>query len=256
MNILYPKIEDFTISLHCGCSRKIVDNQIEALKPLEEEYNVHWNNRIDRREWYDSYSELVNDAVVSSPTEHVILINDRTHPKPEEVKKILYCLENGFAMATQYSVGFVGFAKELFRVNGFYDERFYGGGWEDDDYVLRLHLNNLAYYESCESNYDYDWKTPLQPQDSTKGEKSGAFFKEKWKISPGELKKVIREKKYDYNLGEARPDISSTWKPWSESVLGVEFNKWPDKQGPSRTHHFLVDSDHKKPYRRVVDETS
>jgi len=36
----------------------------------------------------------------------------------------------------------------------------------------------------------------------------------------------------------------------------VEFNKWPDKQGPSRTHHFLVDSDHKKPYRRVVDETS
>lgn len=255
MDFRYPKIEEFTISLHCGCSKKIVKDQVEALKPLEEKYNVHWNNRIDRRDWYDSYSELVNDAVVSSPTEHVILINDRTHPKPEELEKILYCLENGFAMATQYSVGFVGFSKELFRVNGFYDERFYGGGWEDDDYVLRLHLNNLAYYESCESNYDYDWKTPLQPQDSTKGEKSGAFFKEKWKFSPDEIKKVLPEEEYHYDLGPARPDISRTWKPWSESVLGVEFNKWPEKQGPSRTHHFLIDADHKKPYRGVIDGT-
>jgi hypothetical protein len=251
----HPKIEEFTISLHCGCSRKIVNNQMKALEPLEEEYNITWNNRIDRQLHYDSYSELVNHAVETSPTEFVILINDRTHPKPHEVKRILYALENGYAMATQYSVGFVGFSKELFRKIGCYDPLYYGGGWEDDDFVLRLKLADLAYYESCESNYDYDWKTPLQPQDSTKGEKSGAFFKEKWKISPGEIKKVLPEPKYDYNLGDPRPDISDSWMPWSESVLGVDFKKNPEKQGPSRTHHFLIDAKHDQPYRRVVDGT-
>ena len=44
-------INEFTICLHCGCDKTIVENQMEALKPLEEKFSVKWNNRIDRREW-------------------------------------------------------------------------------------------------------------------------------------------------------------------------------------------------------------
>ena len=82
------KIKEFTICLHCGCSRDVTNAQMEALKPLEDKYKVHWNNRIDRHpEIYESYSELINDSVATSPSEWVILINDRTNPKVEEVEK-------------------------------------------------------------------------------------------------------------------------------------------------------------------------
>lgn len=245
-------IDNFTICLHCGCDQKIVDQQTKSLKPLEEKYNVKWNNRINRREWYDSYSELINDSVASSTTEYVILINDRTHPKPHEVEKILYCLDSGFAAATQYSVGFMGFSKQLLRTIGFWDERFYGGGWEDDDFVLRLKLANLAYYESCEAEYDYHWKTTLQPKDGLNGSKSGLFFKQKWPIQNNSITRVLTEENYDnkYDLGDERPDIKNSWKDWNSSVIGLEFGARPN-QGPSRTHHFLFNNTTQ--YREVRD---
>lgn len=249
------KIEEFTICLHCGCDQDIVSKQMEALKPLEEEYKVYWNNRIDRHpDAYTTYSELINDSMNSSPTEFVVLINDRTHPKPHEVKKIIDCLENGFAAATQYSVGFMGFSKELLRTIGFWDERFYGGGWEDDDFVLRLKLADLAYYESCEAEYDYHWKTPLQPQDGLKGCKSGPFFREKWPIGDATITRVLAEEDYSekYDLGESREDIRNSWNDWSNSVIGLEFGVRPN-QGPSRTHHFLFNNS--IPYRHVLDAT-
>ena len=249
------KIEEFTICLHCGCDQDIVSKQMEALKPLEEEYKVYWNNRIDRHpDAYTTYSELINDSMNSSPTEFVVLINDRTHPKPHEVKKIIDCLENGFAAATQYSVGFMGFSKELLRTIGFWDERFYGGGWEDDDFVLRLKLADLAYYESSEAEYDYQWKTPLQPQDGLTGCKAGPFFREKWPIGVATITRVLAEEDYSekYDLGESREDIRNSWNDWSNSVIGLEFGVRPN-QGPSRTHHFLFNNS--IPYRHVLAAT-
>jgi hypothetical protein len=66
-------INEFTICLHCGCNRELVDNQIKDLKPLESTYKVHWNNRIDRYpKMYPTYSQLINHSVVTSPTEWVI----------------------------------------------------------------------------------------------------------------------------------------------------------------------------------------
>ena len=102
---------------------------MEALKPLEDIKS--WNNRIDRHpEIYESYSELINDSVATSPWEWVILINDRTNPKVEEVEKMINLLENSYACVLLYNVGFMGFAKELFvkLVGG---SKVYYGGWED-----------------------------------------------------------------------------------------------------------------------------
>lgn len=249
-------IDQFTICLHCGCDRNIVNAQIEALKPLENEFNVCWNNRIDRREWYDSYSELINDSVNSSTTEFVILINDRVHPKPHEVKKIIRCLENGFAAATQYSVGFMGFSKQLLRTIGFWDERFYGGGWEDDDFVFRLRMANLAYYESSESTYDYHWKTKLQPQDALNGSKSGVFFKKKWNTHSysDAIIKLLSDETYDkYNLGPEKLDIKNSWMTWDNSIIGLNFGANPN-DGPSRTHHFKFKNGPE--YRFFYDHTN
>lgn len=236
------KIKEITICLHCGTSIDIVNHQMNLLKPLENEYKIYWNNRIDRHPGaYDSYSELINESVVTSPTEFVILINDRCHPQPHEAKHIIELLENGYAAATKYSVGFLGLSKELFRKIGFWDERYYGGGFEDDDFVLRLRLNNLAYYESEESNYDMNWQSNLRAEGGEKCVRSEPHFFAKWSHSPFEIRQVISDETYDkYNLGDQRTDISSSWKKWEDSKIGIFFRErmMYNNGGPSRTYHF------------------
>jgi hypothetical protein len=238
------KIKEITICLHCGCSRDLVNWQMQLLSPLSENYNIHWNNRIDRHPGsYDSYSELINDCIVTSPTEYIIFINDRTTPSVEEVLHILELLESGYAAATKYSVGFMGFSKELIRKIGWWDERYYGGGYEDDDFVLRLRLHNLAYYESLEGTYDMSWKSPLQPEDGKACIKSEPHFKLKWKSTEDTIERVIMEEEYEKykgKLGDNREDISSNWKDWSDSKIGVFFEerRRTGIAGPSRTYHF------------------
>jgi hypothetical protein len=234
-------INEVTISLHCGNRPEIVARQKQALKPLEDFLKVYWNNRIDRHPHsYDSYSELINEAVATSPTEYVILINDRTHPKAHEAQHMLELLDQGFAVATKYSVGFMAFSKELIRVIGWWDQRFYGGGYEDDDFVLRLRVHNLAFYESIEAEYDMDWKSPLRPQEADRCKFSEPYFHEKWRVQHDLIERSIPEERYpkwEEMIGPRRQDISSKWKPWSASILGVNWQARP-LAGPSRTHWF------------------
>lgn len=250
-------IKEITICLHCGCCHDIVYEQMKALKPLEKKYKVFWNNRINRHpDSYDSYSEMINEAIVTSPTEYVVLINDRTKPKDYEVIHMISLLENGFAASTKYSLGFIAFSKQLIRKIGWFDERFYGGGYEDDDFVLRLRLANLAYYESEESNYDKSWLSPLRPEGGEGCKKSGPFFQLKWKTTSNEIKRVLKEEdyiKYRGKLGADRPDIELSWKDWSHSELGIRFKERMinNDGGCSRTHHFLRD-DYKTEYRKVT----
>jgi len=239
------RIKEFTICLHCGCCPEIVKNQMDSLKPLESKYKIFWNNRIDRHpSAYDSYSELINDSVSSSNTEFVFLINDRTKPKPEDIEHMVDLLENGFAAVTKYSVGFMAFSKELIREIGWWDERFYGGGYEDDDFVLRLRLHNLSYYESEEAEYDQSWKSPLFPSDGAMCSKSRPWFHTKWRINNNEIIRVITEEnyeKYENKLGARNIEIKTNWKDWSKSEIGIMFQYRIDTNvgGESRTYHFM-----------------
>jgi len=238
------RIDEITICLHCGCDQQVVNKQVEALKPLESIYKVYWNNRIERHpEAYDSYSELINDSIATSPTELVILINDRTHPTAEQVEKMVRLIEAGYAAATMYSVGFMALTKELIRKIGWWDERFYGAGYEDDDFVLRMRLNDLAYYESEEAEYDMNWKSPLIAKGGDKCSKSEPWFREKWQITETEVRQVRDNEdynKYEGKLGESRPDISERWMRWSQSVIGYRFlyRMHTNKGGQSRTYWF------------------
>jgi len=219
------KITEFTICLHCGCNKEIVNKQMASLAPIENEYKVSWNNRIDRYpHMYPTYSQLINHSIVTSKDEWVILINDRSNPKPEEIRKMISLLENGFACVLLYSVGFMGFSKELIRQIGWWDERFIQG-WEDRDWVWRIKLANLALYESIESSYDYDWKSPLN---HPAGMCIEDHLHAKYTFTDNALFKNLSEEKYqhwDLFLGECRPDISSSWKTWKDSILDVDYCK-------------------------------
>jgi hypothetical protein len=222
------KIKEFTICLHCGCNRDVVDAQISALKPLEKKYKVHWNNRIDRYpKLYPTYSQLINHSIVTSPTEWVILINDRTYPTVDEVEKMINLLENGFGCVFLYAVGFMGFSKELIRSIGWWDERFTLGGWEDRDWVFRLKLNDIALYESIESNYDYTWKSPLNGPIGDA--ESYPHWTQKYDMSSSDIIwKNIPEEQYqhwDLFIGDSREEIKNSWKKWENSILNIFYNQ-------------------------------
>jgi len=217
-------IEEFTICLHCGCSKDVVNSQIKALSSLEKKYNVYWNNRIDRHpEIYDSYSKLINHSVATSPTEWVILINDRALPTVDEVEKMINLLQNGYACVLLYNVAFMGFSKELIRKIGWWDQRFTWAGWEDRDWVWRMCASNLAIYESQESTYDWSWKTPLtnSSYDSTQ------HWYTKYNQQDYEIYKNLPEETYkcwDKFIGESIPEISNSWNTWDKSSLDIMYN--------------------------------
>lgn len=239
------KINEITISLHTGLKEKM-EYQIESLKLLKNTLEIHWNNRYDRHpESYDSYSEMVNEAMCTSPTEFIILINDRVIPKVSQVLQIIKLLENGFAAATCWSVAFMGVSKELFRTIGWWDQRFLGGGFEDDDFVLRLRLADLAYYESSVSGYDKSFKSPLRIKNGDACSLSGPHFYRKWQILHNEVKRVVLEEKYqkwDDMIGGHDKNISDSWKHWKDSIVGVgspSFGTTTELQGESRTYWFM-----------------
>jgi hypothetical protein len=239
-------MKEITICLHCGSSWDVVNNQKRALKPLEEKYKVHWNLRIERNPGsYDSYSELVNDAIASSPTEIMVFLNDRVMPKVQDVEHMLWLLDNGYAAASKWSVAYIAYTKELIREIGWWDERYIGGGFEDDDFVLKLKLHNLAYYESEEGEYDQSWKSPLRPDGGDKCAKSEPWFRQKWRYSTDEVRRVLPDENYEKyagSLGERNPDIKDGWKDWNHSQIGIMFAErmMTHRGGESRTHHFRL----------------
>jgi hypothetical protein len=239
-------MKEITICLHCGSSWDVVNRQKEALKPLEEKYKIHWNLRIERNPGsYDSYSELVNDAISSSPTEIMVFLNDRVMPKVQDVEHMLWLLDNGYAAASKWSVAYIAYTKELIREIGWWDERYIGGGFEDDDFVLKLRLHNLAYYESEEGEYDQSWKSPLRPDGGDKCAKSEPWFRQKWRYSTEEVRRVLPDENYEKyagSLGERNPEIKDGWKDWNHSKIGIMFAERmiTHRGGESRTHHFRL----------------
>jgi hypothetical protein len=237
------KIEEITICLHCGCYQNVVDKQMELLEGLNDIYKVHWNNRIDRfPQAYPSYSQLVNHTIATSNTEFMVLINDRAFPTVEETVKMIGHLENGYACSMIYNVANMGFSKELVRTIGWWDERFLNGGWEDRDWVYRLKLADLALYESLEGEYDQTWKSPLQIEDGCAAANpvwhakyDQGHKKNDWDNGDGfSIIKRLEEPEYpewEKTLGSPRHDISKTWKPWSESKLGLYYEESDEPRG-------------------------
>ena len=250
--------KQITICLHCGNSWDVVNNQMSLLKPLESKFEIFWNLRIERNPGsYDSYSQMVNEAIASSPTEIMVFLNDRVIPKPSEVEHMLQLLDEGYAAASKYSDGYIANTKELIREIGWWDERYIGGGFEDDDFVLKLRLHNLAYYESEEGEYDQSWKSPLRPDGGDKCAKSEPWFREKWTYTPTEIRRVKADEnylKYSNSLGQRRDEIKSSWKDWSHSQIGIMFAERmiTHRGGESRTHHFRYPNGHE--FRKVTSE--
>lgn len=197
--------KDYTIIIPSNRD-SLKDELINHLKNIGEE--PIWKNG----HGYPSFSKLINDCVIESPTEIIIICNDRARPKKEHIEKVINLLEQGYGFVGLYAWGFFGFKKELFRQIGFMDERFVGGNYEDCDYMRRMLEGNIAmynvfeieYYENINSNWD--------------NSKTKSHYDNKWVHTEGFVERLIPEEQYNYNLGNKTNEI---FLEWDKSVLGI-----------------------------------
>lgn len=170
-------------------------------------------------EGYSSFSKLVNSCAASCRTEIVIMMSDKVMPSSVHIEKVLSLLESGYAFVGLYRFAFFGFKKELFRKIGPLDERFVGGGYEDEDYYIRLKEANLSVYLTEEVPYrksSSSWRYKL----------SKPHFINKWipyidpnvKFHNNKIARQLPEENYDYDWGESQ---HTNFLPWAKSDITI-----------------------------------
>lgn len=155
------------------------------------------NSRIFDGTNYPSFSKIVNDAITSSLYEEIIICNDKARPTHANVEKILAMLKDGWGLVGLYRFGFFGFKKDLIRKIGFFDERFIGGGYEDNDCIRRLKEANISYYESEEIDYIY---LPTSWHYEKTNIAKNHFFG-KWREEGNVTTRQVAEEDYKYDIG-------------------------------------------------------
>jgi hypothetical protein len=190
---------------------ELAKSTMESIKPF--------HSTIFNGTGYTSYSKLINDVIVSCPTELVLICHDKGWPTPKDVETVVSLIEEGYGMVWLHPFGFGGFYKDLIRKIGFYDERFADGNYEDCDMLLRLKENNIGVYEQCAVKW-------VQMQSSWGAKKSAEFMRKKWKETPPTIERLLPDDIYSYNIGK---NTGRKFLPYNKSILSQPnnaFNKF------------------------------
>jgi hypothetical protein len=164
---------------------------------------------------YPSFSKLVNECVHSADSEIVILMSDKVKPKEADVNKVLDLLDQGYGFVGLYRLAFFGFKKELFRKIGPFDERFVGGGYEDDDFYIRLKESDISMYVTEEIEYE-------RRESSWQFTEACKHFLNKWldqndpnfdnvKLQNNVVSRKLVEENYNYNFGKSTGEKFLDW---------------------------------------------
>lgn len=171
-----------------------------------------FNSRVFDGAGYPSFSKLINDCIVSNGFEKIIICNDKARPTNSAIVKILTMLDEGWGVVAPYRFGFFGFKKDLIRKIGFFDERYIGGGYEDNDIILRLKEADVSYYETEEIEYIYlptSWNYEISGL-------AGNYYLTKWKQEGNTYTRRLPEEDYGYDIGPFR---NTDFTPFEKSVL-------------------------------------
>lgn len=166
---------------------------------------------------YESFSKLVNTCVATAKTEIVIIMSDKVLPTQSHITKMVSLIKQGHGLVGLYRFGFFGFKKQLMRQIGMMDERYVGGGYEDDDMYIRLKEANISMYITEEAPY-------TKGTSSWNYKRSRRHFMNKWvdtenltdAISSKNIKRKIDEEQLNYDLGK---EIHTTFLPWANRVV-------------------------------------
>ena len=164
----------------------VVRQDIELTK-LSSQFEIERHYRHKRnRGLYLSFSQMVNDAIDDTDSEFMIFCNPKTILTVNDIEFILGKLSTGYCFASTVSFGLFGFSKELIRNIGMLDERFVGGGFEDNDFAIRLlEFGKASWWEINYDGYDlYYSKSNNLKHIST------SIFHQKYNINE-EIKEII-----------------------------------------------------------------
>ena len=156
-----------------------------------------------------TYSKLLNFAILSTNTKYVFIVNDKARPAIDSFFKMKALLDDGYGFVGLYRLGFFGAHRDVFDRIGKFDEGYEDGGYEDNDFYLRLKEADIGCYISEEINYLQNLKS-LWPQ-----HKSKIYFHSKWKFS-SLSRRVYRIRIGSDIIGE---EHQKSFKKWSESSL-------------------------------------
>ena len=200
----------------------IISNKPHLFPPIQENAKPEKINYFDGT-GYDSFSKLVNTCVSSADTEIVIVMSDKVMPTASDISKVVDLLNQGYAFVALYRLALFGFKKELMRRIGMFDERFVGGGYEDDDFYIRLKEANLGCYITEEVEY-------TKSKSSWNYNLARSHFYNKWGPDTkygGIATRGINEETYNkYNLGSA---IAVDYLQWSDSIIAANrVNKYKE----------------------------
>jgi hypothetical protein len=168
-----------------------------------------------------SFAKLVNSCVLAAPTEIVIILSDKVRPKPEEIFKMVDLIKKGIGFVAFYRFAFFGFKKELMRRIGVLDEGFQRGGFEDDDFYLRLHEADIGMYVTEEAEYipsgsSWDYSLAKQYFISKWVDTTWEHYNPEGKVSNNIIKRKLDEPNYNYDFG---PSVPTEFKNWNYTVV-------------------------------------
>lgn len=203
--------KDFTIVIPSS-NRNM---QEEVYQHIVSQFKEGCHNRVLKLDGsnYPSFSKLVNDSILLSKTEIVIICSDRCKPSTDHINKVLNLLDEGYGFVGLHRFAFFGLTKNLVKKIGFFDENYIGGNFEDCDYIRRIREADIAYYEKEEVPYRFGAsRWPL----NVSFQKNKKYFESKWYEDDKFIKRLKPDPALDYEIGETTERF---FLPWENSSL-------------------------------------
>ena len=157
-----------------------------------------------------SFSELVNTCAKKCETDLFIFCSHRVRPTDDDIERLIGLLNKGFGYVGLYRFACFGVHRDVFDRIGYFDETYLRGGFEDDDFKLRLQLHNIAFFEDHSVEYISGPSTWITDESYKNSQK---IFFEKYNID--HYNYIINV--LDKNI--KKPEFISKFLPFEQSVL-------------------------------------
>jgi hypothetical protein len=205
-------INKFAFCFFSSDVNDVVKQDIELTK-LSGQFQIERHYRHERNSGlYLSFSQMVNDAIDDTDSEFMIFCNPKTILTINNIKFILENLSSGYCFVSTVSFGLFGFSKELIRQIGMLDERFIGGGFEDNDFAIRL----IEFGKSSWWGYNKEGYNLYYSKSNNLKHISSSIFHQKYNVNE-EIKEItinshfFNHKKISKRHQKNNPSIFESW---------------------------------------------